>query len=166
MQFRPLLVLLILAGTAVSFGSWMWNYNGNKTERALARAQSTVVALSTVAAAPLPAIAPSLGPESNMLQSAEIVSGTELISDTTGAFRSAPVVDVMPTVTPTPGMSIQAADNEGGYTQSGVPVPVVSDSVVESFPVVLPSGWSVVSLFTIESISEGVSRVCVDVAYN
>lgn len=149
-----------MVGLAASFGHYLWNYKGTRTEYALKRAQATITAMavSPVVVATVEQVV-ELG--SAPVQEAGVLSDT-------GSFRSDPIIDVLPTVTATPVITPSGAGS--GFADVVLPE---SSNVVRATPdmasavlpsVVLPSGWSVVSFFSVVEVAPGVNRVCVDVA--
>lgn len=158
----PILGLVLMVGLAVSFGHYLWNYKGTRTEYALKRAQATITAM---AVAPVVQTAPQQIVESVAAPVPVVEAG--VLSDT-GVFRSEPVVDVLATVTATPVLEPAAVG--GGFADvvvpessgSVYPAPDMAPAVLP--PLVLPNGWSVVSLFSVVEVAPGVNRVCVDVA--
>lgn len=154
MAWRSVLILVALLGLAVSFGSYMWNYQGSRTERELQRAQATVSALQAGGGV---AVAATDGGESAVARSAFVAPSpmeqSAIVTDTTGAYRDTPAVD------PTPVLAAPAAPSQQSREAAQ------SFSPVEVAPIVLPSGWYMVSLFSAVPLADGTYQVCVNVAY-
>lgn len=145
---------------AVSFGNYLWHYDGNRSQRELRYAKATIAAqaVGPSGVAAMGMAAPVMVPTVVSVSDAAEPQAAPVVSET-GFYRDSPIVDPVSPVVP--------AAPASAFADVGVPSPGQSVApVVVAAPASLPAGWSVVGAITVEVLADGNNKVCVVVAPN